>query len=39
MRKKRAITTWALLNALHKEWSETLKTFPNKLGENENVDV
>ena len=39
MRKKGAITTWAFLDAPHKEWSESLKTFLNKLGENENVDV
>jgi len=39
MRKKRAITNWAFPNAPHEEWSESLKTVPNKLGENENVNV
>jgi len=39
MWKRRVITTWTLLNVQHKEWSETLKTFLNKLGENENVNV
>ncbi len=37
--RKKAITTWELLNTPHKERSENLKTFLNKLGENENVNV
>ncbi len=34
-----AATTWAFPNALHREWSESVKTLSNKLGENQNVDV
>jgi len=39
MRKKIALTTCAFLNAPHKEWSESLKTILNELGENDDVDV
>jgi hypothetical protein len=39
MRKKRDLTTWAFLKALHKELSENFKTVLNKLGENEYVNV
>ena len=44
MRKKsmvfiEALTSWAFPNALYSEWSESLKAFLNRLGENENVDV
>jgi hypothetical protein len=36
---KEALTTWTFPNAPYNEWSESLKAFLNRLGENENVDV